>query len=411
MIALLGDPAVRSVQIIAVAFGAVAIALGCRQADSSHLGSASRGVNWIALAAPLLVLAQLVPLPLSWSHPIWASAAEALPGQSFGHVTVDIGRSVQALVAIVALATATGICIAVARDRRRAELILLAASVFTTLLSLTVLFTSFFSGGPAGTIPSQTAIGFVGIGLILNLAVLLLAFERYETRRKEAAHYVPVGLGGCVAILINGAALYRIADASQWTVVALGVAIMLLLLVIRRWALSRWTIGALCAAALIGTGIVMAWLFDKNAAASGLLRFVPPPPADMLATLQRLIADSRWFGSGANTFDVVARIYQSADPVGSPAPPTFAIALAVETGWVGLLVFTVSGLALFTKLFTGALERGRDWFFPAAAAACVAVCLCGSLVAAGLTQLPFATMLAIIVGVGLSQGVSQSSSR
>ena len=256
--------------------------------------------------------------------------------------------------------------------------------------------------------PRMISLGFGTFGLLLNVAVLLLAFERRETRRREASHYWPISLGGLAAIAINAVALTRIAAASQWVAVGVGLAILLLLLVIRRLGLSRWTIAALCVATATGVAILAAWLFDRNAAASGLLRFIAPVAAEPMITLQRMIADGRWFGSGANTFDVLARSYQS--DAGSEAlrAPSAAIELAVETGWVGLLVFVVSGLALLVQLFRGALERGRDWFFPAVAAAIVAASLCSSFVAQGLFNPSVALTLAVLVGIGLAQGFSQT---
>jgi hypothetical protein len=409
IIATIGDPVTRPVQIAAVAMGAAAVAFSIRQASANHLALCCRGIGWIAILGPLLVLAQLLPLPLSWSHPIWTSAAEVLPELFYGHVTVDVGRTVQSLISIVSLLAVTGIGIVVAHDRQNAQRLHLAASAITTLVALTVLLQKFLPAGAAPTIPMETAIEFIELGVLLNSAIILQAIEHRSIRRKEAAYYLPVGLGGIAALLINMFALYQMADASQWIAVALGGAVLLLLLVIRRLGAFHWTIAVLCVAALIGTGLVITWLFDKNALASGLLRFIPPPPASTLATLQHLIADSRWVGSGANTFDVVARIYQIGDVNDGLNAPTAAVAVAVEAGWVGLVMSALSGLALFTKLFVGALRRGRDWFFAAAAAAAMAVALCSSLVASGPLQLPFALLLAIIVGIGISQGVSQSA--
>ena len=394
------------VQMVLIAVSAAAVGSTSRLADANHLASATVGMRWLALIV-LLLAAQLIPLPLGWSHPIWGSAAEALP-LGFGHITVDIGRTVQALVASLAWLAAVIVSIIVTRDRRRAELALLAAAAVSTILSLAVIIQDLSPAGSIRTISREVALCFGQLGILLNTAVLFLAVERRETRRREAAHYLPIGFGGFAAILVNATALVRIAPVSQWVAVGVGSAILLILLVIRRFALSRWTIGALGVATIVGIAILAAWLFDRNAAASGLLRFVAPPANDTMIILQRMIADSRWFGSGANAFDVLGRIYSTDAATEALRAPATAIQLAVETGWLGLLVFLGSGLVLFVVLCRGALERGRDWFFPAVAAASVAAGLCSSFVAQGLFNPSVALTVAVLVGTGLAQGYSPS---
>jgi hypothetical protein len=348
-------------------------------------------------------------LPLRWSHPIWTSVAEALSETTFGHLTIDVGRTTQSLVATLAALTTMIMTIVVSRDRRRAELILLATSAVTTLLSVTVLVQRLLPASAAVTIPPGPAIAFTGLGAILNLAAIFLAFERRETRRKEAAHYLPIEIASAAALLVNISALYVVSDVTQQISAGFGLAVLLLLVTIRRLALSRWGAAALCTTALVGAGVAAVWLFGKNAEASGLLRFVPAPGANTLSILQRLLADVQWSGSGAGTFDLLARIYQSGEAGPRFEAPTLAIALVAETGWTGILAFTLIGFVLFIKLFSGALDRGRDWFFPAAGAASVATALSGSLVTQGLTQLPVTLTFSIIVGVGLSQGFSQTN--
>jgi hypothetical protein len=177
---------------------------------------------------------------------------------------------------------------------------------------------------------------------------------------------------------------------------------------IRRLNLSLGAVVTLCAATLIGMGILATWLFGTNAAASGLLRFVPTADAEAAAVLERILADGRWLGSGAGTMDVLTRIYQTSDAAGGVASPTAMIQLSIEAGWVGLCVWGLVSLGFSIKLTRGALERGRDWFFPAVAAACLVCDLFASFVSPGLLQTPVLLMTTIIVAAGLSQAASQS---
>jgi hypothetical protein len=182
---------------------------------------------------------------------------------------------------------------------------------------------------------------------------------------------------------------------------------VLLILVIRRLDLSALAATALSLAALIGAGIVVAFLFEKGSG-SALLRLSPELSGEMKATLERMLADTRWFGAGAGSFGAVVRIYQS--DAGEPlTAPSTAAAIFVDMGGIGLFATIVVGAALLVRLFFGALARGRDSFFPAASAACVCFALVDMFAGPGLLYPAAVLCLSTIVGLGLSQSVGQSS--
>ena len=122
-----------------------------------------------------------------------------------------------------------------------------------------------------------------------------------------------------------------------------------------------------------------------------------------------MIADGRWFGAGAGTFAAIGRIYQNPEASGVLVAPSTAVALLVDIGWIGLSGAMVAWLALLVRLFRGALERGRDLFFPAAAAACLTFAFGEAFVGAGSLQPSVLSVLAVIAGLGLSQSVSQTA--
>jgi hypothetical protein len=66
-------------------------------------------------------------------------------------------------------------------------------------------------------------------------------------------------------------------------------------------------------------------------------------------------------------------------------------------------------LSLLTRLVSGALRRGRDSFFPAAAAACLCFGIVQGFAGPGLLRTAAIMFLAAIVGLGLSQSVSQAA--
>jgi hypothetical protein len=397
-----------TLQMAAIAVGLMAVAFSVRNTDVQHFSRASARPLWIFILVPLLVAAQMMPMPLWLAHPIWASANEALQTQSFGYVTADLGETLNVLFSAIATIAIVCVTIVVAKDRRRAELILFALSAIAALHALFVL--------ARGILPTTvTRLGFAGdvspdlsaFGLVLNLAVVQLAIERRETRHVTSRAII-IGLAGLVGAFINGTALYQSGNAGTGAAIGFGLCAFALILIVRRLDLAPLSTIALCAATLVGVLIVVTWLLEKGPSDSALLRLVPAISSDARAALERIIADGHWFGAGAGTFTAIGRIY---DPQvsGALVAPSTAVALLVDTGWIGLVGAILASITFLVNLFRGALERGRDSFFPAAAAACLTFTLGEAFVGAGLLQTSVVTVVAVITGLGLSQSVSQTT--
>ncbi len=260
--------------------------------------------------------------------------------------------------------------------------------------------------GAAAT--SEFATTLAGFGLVLNLAIMQLAAERAETRHSLLRSIV-LGLLGLAGALISAAAVFGLSGTNNAIAAGFGVVLILLILVIRRLDLSPLAASALAAAALIGSAIVLTFLFEQGSGPV-LLRLAPDMGAETRAALERMLADTRWFGAGAGTFSAVGRIYQS-DAGAVLTAPTTATAIFAGMGAIGLAVSMLAGLTALVRLFFGALQRGRDSFFPAATAACVLFALVQSFAGSGLLHPAAILCLSVIAGLGLSQSVSQSSSR
>lgn len=381
-----------------------AASISARNADREHYLRVASGVRWLLVFIPLVIAAQLLPIWLPLAHPIWTSAHDALGGLSFGYVTADFGLTLNALALALAALSLLGVTIVVARDRRRAELILFILSAVATLSALLLdlhgMSPSLANIGPMGL---ATTMG--GFGLLLNFAVMQLAAERAETRH-ALSHSIAIGLCGLVGALIDAIAVFGVSSINSAVAVALGAVVFLLVLIIRRLDLSAIAAVALSVAALVGAGIVLAFVFEKSSS-SILLRLVPELPGEAKAALERMFADTRWFGAGAGGFAAVARIYLS-DASEVLAAPSAAAAVFVDTGWIGLLAAIAVAATLMVRLFLGALGRGRDSFFPAAAAACLCFALVESFAGPGLLRPAAILCLAVIAGLGLSQSVGQS---
>ncbi|MCA1527791.1 hypothetical protein I6F46_22050 [Bradyrhizobium yuanmingense] len=392
---------------MAAALGLLAAASSSRKADYEHYLRATSWGRWILLAIPLCIAAQLAPLPLRFAHPIWASAHEVIGGLSLGPITADIGLTVNALLLALAAISLLGVAILVVRNRGRAELVLFVLSGVTAISAL-MLDLHRLSPALAGSVPHDLTTSLAGLGLMLNLAVMQLAAERAETHH-SIVRSVAIGLCGLVGALVSAAAIFGLSGTNSAIAATFGVVLILLILVIRRLDLSPLAASALSVAALIGAAIVLTFLFEKNSGPI-LLRLVPEMGTETKAALERMLADTRWFGAGAGTFSAVGRIYQS-DAGAVLTAPSAAISVFAGMGWVGLVAMIAVSLLALVRLFVGALQRGRDSFFPAAAAACVLFALVQSFAGPGLLHPAAILCLSVILGLGLSQSVSQSGSR
>ncbi|MDF0578871.1 hypothetical protein [Bradyrhizobium yuanmingense] len=392
---------------MAAALSLLAAASSSRKADYEHYVRATSWGRWILVAIPLCIVAQLAPLPLRVAHPIWASAREVIGGLALGPITADIGLTVNALLLALAAISLLGVAVLVVRNRGRAELVLFVLSGVTAISAL-MLDLHRLSPALAGSVPHDLTTSLAGLGLMLNLAVMQLAAERAETHH-SVLRSVAIGLCGLVGALVSAAAIFGLSGTNSAIAAAFGVVLILLILVIRRLDLSPLAASALSVAALAGAAIVLTFLFEKSSGPI-LLRLVPEMGAETKAAIERMLADTRWFGAGAGTFTAVGRIYLS-DAGSVLTAPSAATSVFAGMGWVGLVAMIAVSLLALVRLFVGALQRGRDSFFPAAAAACVLFALVQSFAGPGLLHPAAILCLSVIVGLGLSQSVSQSGSR
>jgi hypothetical protein len=171
----------------------------------------------------------------------------------------------------------------------------------------------------------------------------------------------------------------------------------------------RAGIGIPIAMAVAAGGLVAAvGIAAGGAAARGdpILRFAVE---EVLPAIERMLADAGVMGSGGGTFSALLPIYGTAADIATGAPaPTAAATAAIEFGrpmW-GLLV--VIAVTIAGALFRAAMQRGRDWCYPGAAAGCVVMIIVESFV--DVTFFATAVMLvaSVVVGLGLAQSASRA---
>src|SRR5262249_23078880 len=170
-----------------------------------------------------------------------------------------------------------------------------------------------------------------------------------------------------------------------------------------------WT-GDTIAAMAIAIAVVVAIAIAESHVGSGdaMLRYASHSQSSLISITQRMIADTPWPGAGAGTFGLVLPIYgvSSTDIIGMQAPTTTAL-IAIELGRPALWAILMMTIVMLFLLLRGALQRGRDSYYPAAGAACVIVLILEAFCDASL----FSTAVVICAMAALGLGFAQSVSR
>jgi cell division protein FtsW (lipid II flippase) len=139
-----------------------------------------------------------------------------------------------------------------------------------------------------------------------------------------------------------------------------------------------------------------------------LLQFATAAPADAISLTQRLLSDAGWLGAGAGTFPALLPIYQDLGSSVTNAPSTASV-FVIELGWPMFLFVIAIAAWLIVMLYRGALARGRDSFYPAAAAACAVTILGEAFCDTSLLHSCVAVVGSAVVGLGLAQSFSVRS--
>lgn len=408
LLSLLSSQGAGEAQMLVVGVGLILLAVGLRGSDVDQIRRSLAGVGWAVLLMPLYLIVQLLPLPGPVAHTIWKSAGEALQMSAVAAITVDRGDTLFALMTAASTLGLLIVTIAIARDRRRAELTLRGAAAVATLMGLAALVVSLIDARlPLHSAVRPGAVALIGgLAIVLDAALVIAALERFTARRSAAAEIAPTVLIAIIGLLISGAVLIRAGGLPQIVAVGLGVGCLTTLAVIRRFDMSRASAVVLCVIGGLASAVLIVWLGDENAAAGSLLlRFVAP--SQDMPQLEAMVADARWLGAGAGAFQDLARLYQGGGASGAPTAPTVAVARAVELGWLGCVGAVAAGSAILVKLAGAALERGRDWIYPAVAAVGLALGATSVLLDNALCTSAAGILLTVTIGLGLAQSYSQ----
>jgi hypothetical protein len=364
-----------------------------------------------ALLPAAWMLLQLLPLPPgSIEHPVWRSATTALSDSLSGHISIDLGFTLRSLFGYLGLISLAFITSVLTRNRERAETILATLCAITTFIALELLlFRDLAVLKPANSTDDLTSslVGLAAFGVVLNSAFVVRAAERYETRSGRSGqplrNFIGLMLLGAAGAVICLVALISDATCDVLIDTAFGLAVVGLIILIRRLNLARWTAATLCAAALVACGGVIALRFAANSSVSPLFRFAKIQSADAVAATLRMMTDANWTGGGVGTYQALAAIYRDTDGAPSPAAINTITSIVLEWGRAGMLMVFLLVVQLLVTLFRGALARGRDSFYAASAAACLVIAFGAAYCDASFTTVTVQMTAAIIIGLGLAQ--------
>jgi hypothetical protein len=406
-----------------VAYAAVALALigaSIRPGEAGHLASVIRPVFLIGAIPAIWLIVQMMPLPIkSWAHPIWQSAETALGAPIASGITIDPGATLLAIcryfsaIAILFLATAVTI------DRMRAERVLFWLVGVATIAAVARIIHGL---APFEFLDQATETGFrasttalCAVGIVMAAAAAARALERYEVRQpKSDVPFTEFAPGPVLALAAFGICALSLGTFSRTPVTiaaASGSATLVILMVIRRLGLGPLT-GDTVATMAIGVVIATAVTLAETQAGTGsaLLRYASTSQSSLISMTQRLIADTGWLGTGAATFELLLPIYGNSRSGGvGIGAPTTAVQIAIELGWPALWAIIIMTLIIVFLLIRGALQRGRDSFYPAAGAGCLIVLTLEAFCDATLFSTAVVVYTMAALGLGIAQRIGRAT--
>jgi hypothetical protein len=394
---------VQSIVAIVVLSTLATVGVTARAPDVNFAARTTRYLGVAAAIPAIWMVIQLLPIPLGY-HSIWINANEALNQQSWGHISVDLGATIDVIASYLSTLALIIVVLFVTRDRQRAELLLFALTAITILTTIILLVTKFTQGTGH---ENDVLAAFGSFGLILSLTLAVTGAERYENKRSEALpqHIQLAFVFATLGSLVSIAGLAAAATLNIALTTLFGLGIFASVQAIRRTGLPNWAAGIVLATIVVAAAMIILWRYDLTRPLSPLLQFATQAPADALSMAQRILSDTTWRGTGAGTYAQLAPIYGELGNSTTGAPTTIA-AFAIELGWPVTLFVAAVALWLTIALYRGALARGRGSFYPAAATA-IAVTIVGQAFCnASLLATSVAVIASVMIGLGLAQSVS-----
>lgn len=356
---------------------------------------------------------QVIPWPwTTLQHPVWVSAATALGHPVTGPITMDIGATLATLSCYIFAVTLALATLAFALDRTRAQRILFALLVACGGASLVLLVLDPVAADSRASLETIAA-----LGIVVGSASLTCIIERAQTRSRPhtpvrgalTRDYFPALVGStvilalCMLTLLTSRPLLLIAAATTGWILFIG------LMLIRRTDLGYWAV-CMLGGALV-TAVLATAYWGKFGNLDITLRFATHVPPDVLTLNERILNDTSNLGNGAGTFNALVPIHRDFDGelAPRPGPATAATSISSALGRPALWLLIALALAWAARLAGGALNRGRDAFYPAAGAAGLIVLIVYGFITNGLFTPASVIVIAALLGLAQAQSVGRQS--
>jgi hypothetical protein len=400
-----------------VALMAVIVACSLPAGEAAFLSGIIRLTALFAILPAAWMLIQILPLPFtSLEHPIWVSAEVALGQRLWGSISISPGDTLLALSRYFSAFGVFFVAAAVSIDRKRAEILLLSLAGITTFFALLLVVHDLggfiFLGEISSTGPKASTFAATILSTILTSAMVICAIERYGTRRSRkqiGRPFLLIIIAAISALLISWIAIIFFTSKPAIFAALSGVCTFFLIMGFRRIGLrSRMGFALAGIVILLPLSVIAPELFAKAPDLS--IRFVTDAHTSFMELAQRIITDTNWAGSGAGSFSALLPIYlDTTDPVAAVIAPTTAAGILIEFGRGAMWLAVMAALAAIAGLVRGALERGRDSFFPAAGASCAVALTLEAFFDASLSGSAIIVISTTILGLALVQSVSRTA--
>jgi hypothetical protein len=299
-----------------VAIAMVAVVLAPNTSELNRFSRLLGPTAFIALFIPCLwMVLQVLPISIrSLANPVWVSASTALDKPFVGAISLDIGATLLSLARYCAILAAAFVTATVTLNRQRAE------NILSLLTGTAALIAAVLIGYDLGylRLPGYEHLGeradamnIAVIGFILSCATTIRTYEHLVSTRHRKSRMMAMvaALASIAAVFICLSAILISADPVLFLAALFGTGILIAVLAIRRWRLGplgQAGIAALAAVAVFGFFAVVPAKKDADLT-------LALSTQGQISSIERMLSDAKWGGSGAGSFEALLPIYRNRD--------------------------------------------------------------------------------------------------